>query len=167
MRKRRNAFMVALIIVVLALACWFVVWPEPEKPTATPTKTATVQPPTSTATAQPPTCTATQAPTEKATETATPAPTFTETPGPSATPGPVLLKIHTGMDEGAAWFRTCPSVSCVSIYPLNAPYEGSTLIFRQTASPAGFCWVEVEYGGVIGYVYGDYVRPDVCRSRAR
>jgi len=133
---------------------------HPATPTWTPVVTTERPPspsPTATAIPQKPTLTHTPTPTATAEPTATPSPTHT------ATPGPVWVEVDVPY-EMSAWFRSCPSVGCVSIYPVNTVHDGQLLLFQQCANPAGFVWVEV-YNGTTGYVYSDYIRPDVCRIR--
>jgi len=132
----------------------------PVVPTRTPVATTElVTPPPS------PTNTPTRYPTltHTPTPTATAEPTDAPKPTHTATPGPEWLEISVPYDM-SVWFRSCPSRECVSIYPLNTIRSGERVIFRQCANPAGFVWVEIWYGAP-GYVYSDYVRPDVCRIR--
>ena len=159
--QKGMAIFILLIVAVTFLLLWNAGGCEQPPATSTPVApTVTVTPPPS------PTPTATptvipQIPT--LTHTPTLEPSVTPKPTHTAPPTPVWLEIRVPYD-GSVWFRSCPSRGCVSIYPLNTIPTGDRVIFRQCANPAGFIWVEI-YNGTIGYVYSDYVWPDICRVR--
>jgi len=164
-RRNCNRIFWSCIIIIAVFALSFLLLLRAGgcvQPPATPTPTRvaiteTVAPSPS------PTATPTRYPTLTHTPTATAEPTDKPKPTHTATPGPEWLEISVPYDM-SVWFRSCPSRECVSIYPLNTIRSGERVIFRQCANPAGFVWVEIWYGAP-GYVYSDYVRPDVCRIR--
>lgn len=150
--------MVFLAAVVLLMPRSCVIPDEPPPPptdTHAPTQTPL---PTNTPTPQPtstPLPTFTHTPTPE--PTATPRPTATQTPEPT----PVYLRVFTGWDLGHLHFRRGPSPRFL---PLDWLPEGTPLIFlRCFELYEGFPWVEVVLDGVQGWVYSDYVFPEVCR----
>jgi len=163
MLKKRKANAVVLIWLFVALLIVLIMvrqctnQPPVETQTPTPTAYYTLTPTKEYPTVYPVTWTPTP------TSTKVLEPTATMTPSPTPTLGPNWVEISVPYDM-SVWFRSCPSTGCVSIYPVNTIHNGERVIWRQCANPAGYMWVEVWYG-TVGYVYSDYVRPDVCRIR--
>ena len=157
-RKRRSRWflrtLMLFIIVVLAIILFDLCNPKPP-PTPTPTLKPTI-----TATLKPTDVVPTLIPTKTLKPTRTPYPTFQpKTP----TPAPPVVVVHTGYEEGWLHFREGPSLKYRPLWRegLGAVQE-NTILELLGCPDVQYPWVWVRYVGLDGYVYGEFVDPNIC-----
>lgn len=151
---------VLLVLVVLVLLAWVVYQctrPVPPPPTPTVTKPVSTKTYTPTPTKVVPTPTFTKTPTP----TRTPYPTK---PVKTPTPAPPVVKVHTGYEGGWLHYREGPSLKYRPLWreKQGAVQEGTILEFLGCPD-VKYPWVWVRYLGMDGYVYGEYVNPNLCK----
>ena len=149
-----------LLLVILVLLIWWLWNMLKPKPPVPPTPTVTKPVPTKTYTPTPTKPVPTVKPTKTPTPTRTPYPTK---PPKTPTPSPPEVVVHTGYEGGWLHYREGPSLRYRPLWRegQGAVQEGTVLEFLGCPD-VKYPWVWVRYLGMDGYVYGEYVVPDIC-----